>query len=350
MAALLLAACTKPPSAPTPGRTLIPVFDRGKWGYIDRTGAMRIAPAYEYAAEFSEGLAAVTLDGAIGFIDETGKLVMPARFDRASDFRDGRAPASLKGRDGVVDRAGEFKECTADELRALPRAIPFDPMQRGLSDNRAVFAASDGKLGYMDAAGHVVIPAQYEAATMFRGGVAPVVLGAQWLCIDTAGKVIWQPEFPLSGESLAWNHEQQRATLAASIRRAAGLPFTVELAQPDKDRDALRITFRSASDVLYGWLGHSQTVFEIYDGVLYHADFSPAASGCRVVAFELRNRKLRWTTQLYAAGISLKPKPTNSVDLTLRDGSVVVCGDEWRRYVEVIDAKSGRILGHRIVK
>ena len=53
-----------------------------------------IAPQYEAAEPFSEGLAAVKRDGKWGYIDTAGELVIPFRFERAYDFSEGCAVVS----------------------------------------------------------------------------------------------------------------------------------------------------------------------------------------------------------------------------------------------------------------
>lgn len=50
-----------------------------------------IAPQYEDAQTFSEGLAAVKQGGKWGFIDETGKVVIPFQYDYVGRFSEGRA-------------------------------------------------------------------------------------------------------------------------------------------------------------------------------------------------------------------------------------------------------------------
>lgn len=48
-----------------------------------------VAPAYEDAKGFSEGLAAVKKNGKWGFIDETGKVVIDFKYDYAGSFNEG---------------------------------------------------------------------------------------------------------------------------------------------------------------------------------------------------------------------------------------------------------------------
>lgn len=48
----------------------------GKYGYIDSTGKFVIEPRFNWAGEFSEGLARVGIGGKGGVIDRTGKVVV----------------------------------------------------------------------------------------------------------------------------------------------------------------------------------------------------------------------------------------------------------------------------------
>src|SRR4051812_40806887 len=69
----------------------LPVRRAGKWGFIDHTGKIVIAPRFEVAEAFYEGLAAVRLDGAWGFIDPAGNMAITPKFTSASSFSDGVA-------------------------------------------------------------------------------------------------------------------------------------------------------------------------------------------------------------------------------------------------------------------
>jgi hypothetical protein len=68
----------------------------GRFGYMDRSGALTIAPRYESVAPFSEGLAAVRAGDKWGFINRKGALVIPLRFEETAagapgPFRSGLA-------------------------------------------------------------------------------------------------------------------------------------------------------------------------------------------------------------------------------------------------------------------
>ncbi|MBP0009275.1 WG repeat-containing protein [Roseofilum sp. Belize Diploria] len=79
-----------------------------KWGYIDQTGDIAIAPQfygledvrdrpYSPVEPFSEGLAMVRFGPKCGFIDRTGTFVIPPHFSDASSFSHGLARVTLQG-------------------------------------------------------------------------------------------------------------------------------------------------------------------------------------------------------------------------------------------------------------
>lgn len=62
------------------GDDLFPVMDRGRGGFIDRTGKVVIPLCFEKVGDFSEGLARFERDGNWGYIDRTGKYVWTPTF------------------------------------------------------------------------------------------------------------------------------------------------------------------------------------------------------------------------------------------------------------------------------
>jgi len=124
-------------------------------GYIDRTGAVVIATRFDSARAFSEGLAYVELDamGFKGFIDVRGETVIKLEDPVAKDFHEGLAAVGTSeggvGRNwGYINQSGTV---------VVKRQYSFaDDFSEGLAG-----VAIDGKYGFIDKAGRMVIPARF---------------------------------------------------------------------------------------------------------------------------------------------------------------------------------------------
>jgi hypothetical protein len=82
-----------------------------KWGFIDLKGKFVIQPQFEAAHPFSEGLAAVKQGGKLGYVDKAGKVIVEPRFDEALPFEDGRARVRIiKEGYGYINARGEIIE------------------------------------------------------------------------------------------------------------------------------------------------------------------------------------------------------------------------------------------------
>jgi len=93
--------------------------EKGAWGYIDVTGEVVIPFQYPMVGRFSEGLARVFVtDKGWGFIDKTGKFVIPPRDWWVGDFHNGLAEMHENGIIKYIDRAGKVI-ITTDVKRAI---------------------------------------------------------------------------------------------------------------------------------------------------------------------------------------------------------------------------------------
>jgi hypothetical protein len=146
---------------PSYGQVLIPFEDKnGLWGYKDNAGKIIISPRYFAAGEFSEhGIAPVGDKSGWKYIDTSGKtVIVPFIFDNGPDY---------------------------------------------FSEGLARFA-ENGKMGFFDETGKIIIPAQFDFVFPFSEGLAEfcngcskvyagehyTMEGGQWGKIDRWGKIV----------------------------------------------------------------------------------------------------------------------------------------------------------------
>ncbi len=78
-----------------------------KSGFVDKKYNVIIPCIFDYARNFSQGLAAVQLNGKWGFIDKTGKQVIQCVYDSVEDFFHGLALVKYNNRKGYINKAGQ---------------------------------------------------------------------------------------------------------------------------------------------------------------------------------------------------------------------------------------------------
>lgn len=162
------------------------VEKNGKWGFIDRQGRLVIPADFEDTKGFSDGKAAVKLDGFWGVIDTSGKLLIQPRYKSAGRYFGGVMPVEKTDKDPIsfaLDSHGHETEMPTWAIR-LPT-----PLIR--------FYSEDFKtIGYKDADGNIVVPAQYERGEQyFSEGMAAVRKNELWGFIDAQGNERIAPRY-----------------------------------------------------------------------------------------------------------------------------------------------------------
>jgi hypothetical protein len=157
--AALLYVCA-PCFAQTRGASdLFPVWDeRGKYGFIDVRGRVRIRPQFDGALPFTEGLAAVRLGDKWGFIAPSGKVVVPLSFYGVSPFSDGLAAVTVAAGGesracGYIDHAGEFVIKPQQEFSCRDFSEGFAPVEiydSRIGERLAGYVAKDGRASGSD--------------------------------------------------------------------------------------------------------------------------------------------------------------------------------------------------------
>lgn len=193
-------------------QALFPIQQGEKWGYIDRTGSVVIAPQFEEAIDFTEGLARVLVEGKWGYVDTAGKMVIPPTINIAMRFSEGLAAVLVGGKPageligkkpvgysggkwGYIDRAGK--------VVIKPEYMMAEPFSEGLGAVTRIkksgrFLVMDCR--YIDKTGKTIIKAdKYYMIGDFGEGLAPVLSGSfangKWVFIDKSGKKAIDREF-----------------------------------------------------------------------------------------------------------------------------------------------------------
>ena len=165
---------------------LIPVCSGEKWGYINKKGRFLINPQFAQADYFREGLALVkSLDGKMGFIDKKGNYKISAIYKDATPFSEGLAfVVSDGGYPICIDKKGETKFI----VKHAKHVYPFH-------DGLSKFYCVEGKAGFIDKKGNIVIQTQFEDVSNFHEGLAAVKKNNKWGFINKEGKIIIIPQF-----------------------------------------------------------------------------------------------------------------------------------------------------------
>ncbi len=216
------------------------VHKNGRYGYIDKTGEICIAPRFYKVFEFSEGLAwaAIKIDDTykVGFIDTNGDWAIDPQFewgwistlvdikfnqglapvmahnrkfqfidtvgnaitepiyDKVSNFSEDRALVCKDKKYGYIDREGnEIIPCQYDEPNDL--VISEGDFYEGLA-----LVSKNGEYGYIDKDGNEIIPIKYMKASRFSEGVAFIggFFGGSF--INTKGETIMKTDHTVFGD------------------------------------------------------------------------------------------------------------------------------------------------------
>jgi hypothetical protein len=161
---------------------LAAVLVDGKWGYIDTTGAFVIRPRFagNQTGNFNDGLANVPIEvnellfvQSWIFIDTKGEKVL-GPFRAARSFSNGYAAVVSLGEDrkvGFINPEGEFV------LELTDGYFPAGDYSEGLFPVRDIALQTlEGKcsIGFMDKEGEWVIEPEYCQVGTFSNGLAPV--------------------------------------------------------------------------------------------------------------------------------------------------------------------------------
>ena len=156
---------------------------------------------YDWAFDFSEGLAQVAVNDRVGYVDKQGKLVVPCIYDMIMgegvpdcSFSGGLAYVSKNGKTGYINKAGaEVLPLIYDEVSSVSEGFVAVERYRkwgfvGIQSDKIApqydsvgnfseglaWVEQNGKYGFINTKGEMVVPCIYDYAESFSDGMAVV--------------------------------------------------------------------------------------------------------------------------------------------------------------------------------
>ncbi len=159
-----------------------PVKIGGKWGYLNKKGAVAILPRFEDAWNFSEGLAVIKIAEKYGCIDLNGNYVIEPQFQYMTRFSEGLSGVIKENHGYYIDRTGKIKfEADYDILGVF---------QEGMAA-----VDSGGKWGFIDSTANLRIALLYEEVRDFKEGLAAVRFQGKWGYLNKKGDFFIKSQF-----------------------------------------------------------------------------------------------------------------------------------------------------------
>ncbi len=162
---------------------------KGVYGYYT-IQMEKIADGFEAASSMNEGLGAVSSKGKWKILDSEGVQVGKEYKDIVINARD---VAYQNERIWVSDDGKRYYMIDAAGERVGKKEVEA---ARGFTvTDEPAAVAQDGKWGFMDNQGEMVIEPQYEDARSFCNGYAAVKQKGVWGFIDAQGEMVIEPQF-----------------------------------------------------------------------------------------------------------------------------------------------------------
>ena len=200
--------------------TIVCAMTKGKYGVIDMNAETKIKFEYDslelvkgeyYIAKKGDKFGVVKLDGNVTIPIESSKIKCVSSGDFiVSDYNestkkvyDANFEEKLNGDIREINTSkGYIRVSVNDEYKYYNFKFEEKMASEILSSNKLFLSKKDGKYGFIDASGKVVIDYQYDDATeQNSSGYAGIKKDGLWGAIDLNGNVVVEPKYNLDNNS-----------------------------------------------------------------------------------------------------------------------------------------------------
>ena len=163
----------------------------------------------------------VTKNGYTGIINANGSIIVPIEYSTISKIDKTEILEATKIKNNQID----LIDMNAKVVRGLENAqmsitdnyiklesdksVNYYTLEarqtsyKELFPNNKIYAyTQNGKWGFVDKSGQVIVPARYEAVTEQNGNTAGFKQNGKWGIIDTSGNIIVQPIYTITSSKI----------------------------------------------------------------------------------------------------------------------------------------------------
>lgn len=319
---------------------LAKIKKNGKWGYIDKKGNIVIDCIYDDAKDFSEGLAVVKKDGKCGYINNKGEVVIDFKYDLADSFSFGYGVGYIgRSKNIVIDKSG-------NEIINKSYSMMFGP----ISENLFIVVADDVLKGYaiVDKDENVIIDGIAQAGTKVDGYI-PVKQVAEhgnfwddgkWGFIDENGKLVIDYQYDFAGSFVDGLAGVVKDGNIGYINK--NNEFVIEAKYPYKDNTAVR---DYSCGLVRGYDTDKNTFFDTEGKKVFSVEYNSVTSFVEDRAECEKNNKYGFIDKNGKEVIDCKYAHV----FDFSNGLAKVYSDEYVNF-EFIDKNGKTILAGKIVE
>lgn len=205
---------------------LAKVKAKEQYSYIDPEGKVVLTPEWTYATDFKEGYALVgnsiaSTDGdvveIVGFMNTEGKLAIENQWEEVEPFSQGLAAICQEGKYGYIDTAGDVVIAPRwDYAMSFEegRAVVFSGER---NEEVSYFSPVEGVFSVIDKTGKVCFETEWEDISPYGHGRARVLKDGKYGFIDIDGNLVIDTKW-----SIAWGFHTDEYTVVESARDEGG--------------------------------------------------------------------------------------------------------------------------------
>ncbi|HEX9997863.1 MAG TPA: WG repeat-containing protein [Abditibacterium sp.] len=163
---------------------LFAIRDGKKWGFINRTGRIVIAPRFDEVGSRSEGLWSIKSGKKWGFVAESsGQVAIAPRFEAVGVWSEGLCGVIAGGKVGFIGKNGKFQiaprfVATLDNISVgfVESHFSGDLAPAQISENEAQKRGYKGTYGFINRMGNWKITPRFSVAEPMSDGMARVTI------------------------------------------------------------------------------------------------------------------------------------------------------------------------------